>query len=367
MKILVAGDWHSQLHEEAVYKACRELGHETFRYSWHQYFKPKFRFPVLAMSELFIKKIQNKFLIGPVLARVNRDLLAAVDAARPDLVFVYRGTHITAATIRAIKQRIPTAIVVGYNNDDPFAPGYPFWVWRHFLAAVPEYDWVFAYRHHNLDDFKRAGAKQVGLLRSWYIPEKNRPVEITAEDRQRFSSDVSFIGHYEADGRLEMLEEIARQGINLKIFGPSHGWDEVLSGSTVLKHLLPVRPVRGDEYNKAICASKIALCFLSKLNRDTYTRRCFEIPATRTMMLSEYTDDLATLYQEGVEAEFFRSQEELILKLKAYLSNESNRKAVAEAGYGRVLADGHDVTSRIKRLLETVRGEASNGNQLENY
>lgn len=100
--------------------------------------------------------------------------------------------------------------------------------------------------------------------------------------------------------------------------------------------------------------AKIALCFLSRLNRDTYTRRCFEIPATVTMLLSEYSSDLATLYQEGVEADFFRSKEELIQKLDFYIGNDQIRKSVAEAGYRSVMKDGHDVVSRMKQVLSWI-------------
>ena len=98
----------------------------------------------------------------------------------------------------------------------------------------------------------------------------------------------------------------------------------------------------------------MALCFLSKLNRDTYTRRCFEIPATGTLMLSEHTDDLASLYKEGEEADFFRTREELIEKLKLYFGNEPLRQTVAANGYQRVMADGHDVVSRMEQVLAWV-------------
>jgi spore maturation protein CgeB len=121
-----------------------------------------------------------------------------------------------------------------------------------------------------------------------------------------------------------------------------------------LHHLAPVRQVWGENYNKALCGAKVALCFLSKLNQDTYTRRCFEIPATKTMLLSEHSDDLATLYREGVEAEFFRSGDELIAKLHRYVADEALRRSVAEAGYRRVVADGHDVISRMRQVINWV-------------
>ena len=104
----------------------------------------------------------------------------------------------------------------------------------------------------------------------------------------------------------------------------------------------------------AISGTKIALCFLSKLNEDTYTTRNFQIPAMRTFMLSEYTPDLASLYEEGKEAEFFRSQEELVDKVRYYLQHESEREEIARAGHRRVLADGHDVVSRARQFLAVV-------------
>jgi spore maturation protein CgeB len=251
----------------------------------------------------------------------------------------------------AIKRAVPSVTCVGYNNDDPFAPGQPSWLWRHFLASLPAYDLVLAYRHHNVTDFLKAGAKQVRLLRSWFVPERNHPVALSAGEQARFGCDVVFVGHYEPDQRLGYLEEVVKQGLSLKLYGPGYDWDPVIARSPWLTHLRPVRLVWGEEYNQALCGAKVALCFFSKLNRDTYTRRCFEIPATGTLMLAEYSDDLASLYREGQEADFFRSKEELVSKLQYYVKDQGRRESVALAGRRRVLADGHDVLSRMKDVL----------------
>jgi spore maturation protein CgeB len=350
MKILVAGDCHSELHEEAVCKAFKELGHEVLKFGWHDYFKPTNGF-----IDRLSKKIQNRFITGPIIGRINRDFVKTAALFTPDLIFVYRGTHLTAGTLEEIKRQLPDMTLVGYNNDDPFAKGHHYALWRHFLKSVPQYDLMFAYRHHNLDDFLRVGAKRVELLRSWYFPERNHPVSLSADDSQKYECDVVFIGHYEADDRKKYLEELVRQGFRLRLFGPGYDWDPVIKDSPELKPHIPVRLVWGEEYNKALCGAKVALCFLSKLNRDTYTRRCFEIPATGTLMLSEYTDDQATLYKEGEEADYFRNEDELIEKVRKYLNDEKRRQTVAANGYRRVLEDGHDVVSRMKQVLESVK------------
>lgn len=347
MKILVVGDWHSELHEEPVLRAFAATGHNAYRFSWHQYFgSPESAWFSLAGG--LAARVQNKLIAGPQITRLNADFIAAALDIRPDALFVYRGTHITARSLETVRKRLPHAVLVGYNNDDPFAPGHFPLLWRHFLQGVPLYDLMLAYRLHNLEEFGRAGARRVELLRSWFIPERNRPVELTFEEQGRYACDVVFAGHYEPDGRLALMERIVREGFRFRLFGPE--WGSTVERSPLLRKLEEVVPLDVHEYNKALCGGKIALCLLSTLNRDTYTRRCFEIPAAGSLLLAQYSDDLATLFEQGKEADFFRSEEELVEKLRYYLGHPEKRREVAAAGRRRVLADGHDVYSRIEKV-----------------
>src|SRR5205085_9698762 len=109
------------------------------------------------------------------------------------------------------------------------------------------------YRLHNLAEFRAAGARRVELLRSWYVPERNRPVVLTDAERREFSCDVVFAGHYEEDGRLECLEAVVRAGWKLRLFGHDYGWHPALRRSALLRSFMPVRNVWGAEYNKALC------------------------------------------------------------------------------------------------------------------
>ena len=222
------------------------------------------------------------------------------------------------------------------------------------MRCVPIYDLMFAYRMHNLDDFIKFGAKRVELLRSWFIAELNHPVFLSDEDKSNYNCDLVFIGHYENDGRLEYLEKIVKAGYTLRLFGPPYEWNKVLLKSETLNHLSPVHLVWKAEYNKAICGAKIALCFFSRLNRDTYTRRCFEIPATGTMLLSEYSEDMASLFRAGVEGDFFKSDIDLMKKIKLYIDDDELRCRVAAAGYQRVIEDGHDIKSRMAKVINHV-------------
>lgn len=351
MKILVAGDWHSKLHEEAASHALEILGHTVERFAWHGYFSVTGHSVAANLLNLWCRA-QNKYLWGGLVNRLNRDLIDLAKHIQPDAVFVYRGTHVFPQTLRALRTVVPGVVLIGYNNDDPFAPNHVSGLWRHFIAGLPELDMALAYRHANLEDLRRAGARRVELLRSWYIPERNHPVSLSTEERERFGCDVVFVGHYEPDMRLACLEEVVKRGWHLRLFGHAKGWRHALEASPLLRHLNPVNTVWGSDYNRALNGARIALCFLSKLNRDTYTRRCFEIPASGALMLSEYSDDLTEMFSPGVEADYFDSPQRLGEKVDRYLCDEILRAQVADAGRARLVADRHDVVARMQQVVE---------------
>jgi spore maturation protein CgeB len=366
VKILLAGDWHSELHEEAVFGALRQLGHEVEKFPWHRYFKPDDA-QSGNLSQLLLKA-QNKYLLGPRVNRLNDDLVALASREQPDAVFIYRGSHIRPETLRALRKACPGSVLIGYNNDDPFSPRYPRWLWRHYLGSVPEYDLVLAYRHCNLDELRAMGARRGELLRSWFMPDRNHPVELSEDERAQYGCDVVFVGHYEEDGRLQYLEEVARRGWKLRIFGPGYEWDSVLSKSLMLAGQVPTRLVWGRDYNLALCGARVALCFFSKLNRDTYTRRCFEIPACGTVLMSELSDDLAGLYQADREAVFFSSPEEMGDKLDRLLGDSAARDSVAAAGLRQVWRGRHDVVSRMRDFIgwiEELKEAKNDGTALD--
>ncbi len=349
LKFLIVGDWHSNIHEEACANALRELGHEVYDFSWYQYFQTKKANQFL--TSLFLR-FQHKFRIGPAIHSLNQKLLIDVKRIQPDVIFIYRGTHIFPKTLREIKHLSNRSVLVSYNNDDPFSRDYPGYFWRFFLKGLRFYDLHFVYRHHNIQDYEQRGLRNIHLLRSYFIRERNHPVILNGQDKEQYKCDVVFIGHCENDGRVEMLEKIAASGLKVRIFG--YGWDDAIRNLPHLKACSPIRLVWDEEYNKALCGAKIALCFFSRLNRDTYTRRVFEIPATRTFMLSEYTDDMASMFEEGVDAEFFRSANELVEKAHKYAQYDTLREKVANNGYHRVVNDGHDVVSRMEKMVQIV-------------
>jgi len=343
MKILVVGDGHSAIHEVAVVAAFRRLGHAVEAFYWHNYFQSR-----NSLNRTWLRA-QNKFLIGPVITRLNRDLVKRATDFNPQFIFVYRGTHITRRTLIKLKTLLPDCQVFGYNNDDPFGSGHPPWLWQHFLRSLSIYDIVLAYRKHNIAEYVRLGAKRSELLMPWFRPGVDDPLEQDEPIKKQY--DVVFVGHYENDGRLEYMERISQVDLVFGLFGP--GWNRAPKYDW-LKSKQPVMAVRDQLYRKTLLSAKIALCFLSKLNRDAYTRRCFEIPAMGVCMLCQYSDDLDHIFTDGVDAVFFRNADEMMSKLEYYIKNDQQREQVAANGRLRVLRDKHDIYSRLDFVLNLV-------------
>jgi hypothetical protein len=352
LRWLICGGWEFVQYEAACAAALERLGQTAIPFRWSPFFAG------------IGGRVERKWTIaGPATRRMNAALLAAVRETEPNVVLVWRGTHVLARTIDAIRAT-SSPTLVSYNNDDPFSPVYsrgPLHqrrLWRVFRPAIPHYDLQLVYRPANVAEMIAAGARAAHLLPPYFIPDIDRPVEPTPSERSHYECDVIFIGHYEADGRLEHLKALVAGGARVKVFGTN--WPKHALAALEIEHR-DARPVMGNEYRAALCSARMALCFLSRLNRDVYTRRVFEITACGVMLLSERTPELEHLFADGREAVYFSSSEELVRRVRSLLASPGEIERIAAAGLQRVHMDGHSVDARMARLLTLVEPKAATG------
>jgi spore maturation protein CgeB len=349
-RILLAGYWVYDMYEQACARSLEALGAEVIPFKWSPYF------------EGIRGKAEFKYVIpGPGALRSNRDLLNLAEKVRADVVFVWRGTHIFPQTVRRLKAG--GAMLTSFNNDDPFSPHYRTGsmhlrrLWRYYKPAIPEYDVHFVYREQNVAEMYAAGAKHVAVLPSYYVPELHRRMPLSPEDAARFDSDITFVGHDEVP-RMEYLRRLVAAGLKVRLFGPTAFWTPQKLGD-MADYFGDVRPVFGDDYARAISGAKMGLCAFSRLNRDDYTRRVFEIPACGSMLLCERTDHMRRLYIEDQEAVYFDSADELVEKARALVAEPDRLNRIGAAGHRRCITSGYDVQSRMKHYLETLRAFAA--------
>jgi hypothetical protein len=338
--VLIVRSAFGEIYELAWLKALRDLGINAELFDTHSYIPTN-----------LAGRLEQRYLLGPHIAKVNRMVVERVNEMRPDAVHFYQGHHYTAETIAQVAKN---TFVSGLHNDDPF--GRPDRrEYRLLLKALPQYDGYHVNRACNIAEAAACGIKRVSLLMMYYIPWLHYPCQLNSFEQETWGSDVVFAGHAEPDLRVECLARAVRAGLKCRIFGGEAEWRSALPRD-VYQTVQPVFHARGADYRRALCASRIGACFFSKWNRDEYTTRSWEIPACGTFLLSERTSAMQEFYREGKEAEFFGGPEEFMDKVQFYLQNEGARKRIAASGYARVIASGNDIYSRMRHWLADVIG-----------
>jgi len=93
---------------------------------------------------------------------------------------------------------------------------------------------------------------------------------------------------------------------------------------------------------------------LRKICPDQHTTRTFEIPACGSLLLADRTQEHQDFFEEGKEAEFFDSPEELADKVRFYCTNEPARMAIAKAGYTRCVRGKYAYVDRLRSALDAI-------------
>lgn len=283
----------------------------------------------------------------PDLLGANRAVLTAIASEHFDVLWVDRGREMLPATLREVRRRAPTTRLVSYSADDMMNRSHSSVAYR---ECIPIYDLHVTTKSYNVAELHGVGAHDVLFVDNSYDPEAHRPMDLTPEDRARFGSDVGFVGYHERD-REGMMRGLAEAGIPVVIRGPR--WSRMRRRHSNLR----VRDdyLDGDDYARAINATRINLGFLRKGARDLQTTRSVEIPACGAFMLAERTDEHRRLFEEGSEAEFFGDFDELLAKCRYYLDHEHERAAIASGGRRRCLTGRYDYAGRLQTVLARLQ------------
>lgn len=344
LRVLLAGWWRHDVYEAALASGLTQLGCSVARFSLTE---------EAALCQ--INRLESRLRAGPNVRILNSRLLDRVRTEQHDVLFIYRCDLIHRDTLRAVRRVAPGCRIVAFHNDNPFTGLSDRVKWRRYLNLLPDCDLVCVYRPGNLEEAKRHGARSVIVLPPHFMSYRHRP---SKDDDRGQCHEVLYVGHYEEDGRGELLDYLIRNGIPVRVFGQPGQWRSARKRYSWARQQ-EIRPLWGDAYARALSSSKIALVFLSGLNRDVWTRRCFEIPACGSLMVAPRTPELCRLFAEDREAVYYSGREELLEKTRYYLSHDEERRGIASAGRLRCLRDGHDEVARAQQILDSLNSVQS--------
>lgn len=269
---------------------------------------------------LLEKRVGHRSFITPAAFRMNSKVRCAAQDLRPDVVWIEKGNWLHLSTLRLLKRT--ARYLVHYNTDDLFCRVNYFWLTQ---VGMRYFDLYATTNRHNVEEIPRRYA--VATLRVGM--GFDRTVHSNSNEPKRDRGTIVFVGHREPHTE-EYVTALLNAGLPVRVWG--HQWHR--SRSTTLRQ---ARVLPQEDYVSTIRDASLALCSLSRRNRNESTGRSFEIPAVGTCMLAERTPEHEYLYRDRREALLFSSAEELVSKAKYYLAHEGERETIALAGHNRAL------------------------------
>jgi spore maturation protein CgeB len=255
-----------------------------------------------------------------------------LEGKRYDICLVDSGEWVTPRIIGLLRRHADK--VVNYVIDDPFGVR-DVARFKAYRRSLSFYDLCVVVRPDNAREAKAAGARRV--LRVFMSSDEvtHAPRLLTEEDRQRWGTEVLFLGTWFPE-RGPFLLKLIELGVPLTIRGSN--WNKAPEW-TALQPAWKGGPVLGDDYAKAIQCAKVNIGMLSKGNRDLHTTRSLEIPALGGLLCAERTSEHLDMYVEGREALFWDDAIECAAVCARALGNEEERQNIAAAGQVRNIAN----------------------------
>jgi len=263
-------------------------------------------------------------------------------------IFVLKGTDVTPKMLKYIKNKnIP---VVCYNPDNPYNNASSN---KNIQNSISLYDIYFIWSKKLCSIIeKKENVKTVYLpfaadLKLHNI--QNLKAKITAK------YPISFIGNWDEEREI-WLTQIEKK-ISLSLFG--NNWAYKLKSNT-LKKCYTGYSVLSENFTKTVQETAININILRLQNKNSNNMRTFEILASGGFLLHEYSEEVAELFIEGQEIEFFRDKEELNSKIEFYLNNIKKAQEIAHAGNIKISANNHTYDQRVKTILLEVKKNYTN-------
>ncbi len=347
-KVLIVGKFSTDpniyTYASSFYKTFQLLGYETAQVDCSPV-GPFQNTPVI-----------NKIALPLAIAGINKTILAAVKQHSPSLVFILKGQHITPRTIAAIKSA--GARVVNFYPDNPYA------LWNgnsteSILKSLPLFDCFLSWSPILTPALLASGSPHVCSFPFAYddtiYNDKQKPHILSSSKdnaqraRENEQIDICFIGTWEPEREAFLEQAIMRlPNVTFGIWG--NGWHEHATSSHIKKHLMG-KAIYADAMIDIYKKSKIILNLLRAQNAHAHNMRTFEVPATKSFLLTERTDQQSKLFfQEDYSIACFEGIDELVEKINTYLHDTQARETMSERSF--VAAQHYTLQKQLHHYLE---------------
>ncbi|MCM8804959.1 MAG: glycosyltransferase [Candidatus Omnitrophica bacterium] len=300
--------------------------------------------PVKELIKKFIPQIV-KIPLAVKLAKdkLNFSLREIVNEYRPEIVIVFKGTNITSETLKYIKSKTGAKLLNWYG-DSLISGGA-----KEFVEEISQYyDYFFIIDDLEVTKYVKIFSNKIYHLPFACDPAYCREISLSKEEQRKYGCDVAFVGTI-TPSREKILLELTDFG--LKIWAPQKSVTnknliKFYQGIATAEELIKI-------YNSAKIVLDIHFLFGSSLKIFNVTKRVFEVPACKGFVLTNYCEQLASLYKINEEIVCYNSVEELKDKIKFFLKNDMLKKSISLKGYKKAITY-HTWEKRFIKLFSLV-------------
>ena len=344
MRVLLIGPhWDTGRWTEYCAQGLRDTGHDVRMYRYSQRLERRVG---------LWGRVQRR-LAGPdryYIARMfraaqadNLDVLRLAAEQQPEFTLVLKGEVLLPETVERLRN-LTNGPVVQWCGDDPS------W-FPNIIGAAHLYDRFYLADPTYAPDLEPRGVP------ARFLPHAVHPAAWAGQDADVKLVDVIFVGdarhnmgHLPASrSRVEILEAIARSGVDLAVWG--RGWEKLEPSYRVREAhrgltLLPAAAVA-----RAYRSAKVVLNVHHAQMRQGPNMRTFEIPAAGAFQLADYKTRMDGLFEVGTELAVYQDAGDVVSTLQRYLDDEPARRAIVQAGKRRVERD-HTYAVRMRQLID---------------
>lgn len=277
---------------------------------------------------------------------MNQELLHLVKESRPDLVmFSLYTDQFVPEIVDDLRKYTKTLC---FFHDDAWRVEFSrFWA-RHF-------DWFTTPDSHRVQEYCH-----LGYSNAIYFPYACNPAIYKKVDFPK-KYDVSFVG-LANPYRKWLIQKLRKAGIS--VYAAGSGWP---AGHLAQEEM--IRVINQSKINLNLSNSKswdvrYLLSLISSprglygwlrspKNVEQMKARQFEINGCGAFQLSHYVGGLEHCYEIGQEIVVYLDVDDLIRKVKYYLTHDDERETIADKGYQRTLAD-HTYAQRFNSIFAGI-------------
>jgi spore maturation protein CgeB len=260
--------------------------------------------------------------------RMSEMLKEAVNYYRPDYLFYFHFKDwIAPEVLRDVAASAAGRSIIWLSDDH--------WRYEESRQVWQLFDLVVTTDAEGVEKRRKEGRENV-LLSQWgcnhFLYKKLDLPKIY---------DVSFTGRTHGK-RVEFIEELRRQGINVATFG--EGWEG--SGRITQSDLIRI-------FNQSRICLNISLA--GKDDKLQIKGRDFEVPGCGSLLMTKNVSGIASYYVPGEEIAIYEDVADCARRIKELLADEKRIERMAAAGRRRALRD-HTVEGRLEAIFSHVDG-----------